>query len=305
MYNKGIENRKEVKNMPEEQNRFFCNILNSEKNDYLNLLQVGWDKCTPNYTYSNYRDMYIIHYVKSGFGTIECENEAHTVGAGDSFIFRPNVLTVHSASSTDPYEFYFFAFDGKLAKKLIERTVFRNGKVAVSAPSDNLCWLIKEAAENLSVSSQTQFKKLEYLFKLISHYDISNVTDILQNASPREIHREIVYNVKKYIQFNFSNSIKISDISAQLNINRSHLYRIFKQDTGKSIEEYLVSIRMNEARRLLQETDLSAKRISEIVGYLHYSSFFNAFEHYCGTTPQQYRKDLNLKKQASDTAQRF
>lgn len=243
--------------------------------------------------------------MKSGFGTIECENEAHTVGAGDSFIFRPNVLTVHSASGTDPYEFYFFAFDGKLAKKLIERTVFRNGKVAVSAPSDNLCGLIKEAAENLSVSSQTQFKKLEYLFKLISHYDISNVTDILQNASPREIHREIVYNVKKYIQFNFSNSIKISDISAQLNINRSHLYRIFKQDTGKSIEEYLVSIRMNEARRLLQETDLSAKRISEIVGYLHYSSFFNAFEHYCGTTPQQYRKDLNLKKQASDTAQRF
>ena len=69
MYNKGIENRKEVKNMPEEQKRFFCNILNSEKNDYLNLLQVGWDKCTPNYTYSNYRDMYIIHYVKSGFGT--------------------------------------------------------------------------------------------------------------------------------------------------------------------------------------------------------------------------------------------
>ncbi len=287
--------------MKSEQNNFFCNILDSEKNDYLNLVQLGWEKCTPNYSYSNFRDLYLIFYVKKGSGTIECDNQNFVVHKDDSYIFRPNILSIQRANKEDPFEIYFFAFDGKLAPKLIERTIFRKDQVAVSVPSNNLCDLIKNAAENISATGTSQFEKLEYLFKLLSHYDLSNSISLLQKSSRQDLHNEIVYNVKKYIQLNYSNKIRISDIASRLNINRSHLYRIFKENTGTSIEDYIISVRINEAKRFFQETDLSSQKISEVVGYFHYSSFFNAFKQKAGMTPQQYRKKYQVKKVQIET----
>ena len=274
---------------------FFCNTLSLEKNNFINLLQVGWDKCTPGYSYSHYRDMYIIHFVKSGMGTIETNGHKYTVRKNDAFIVRPHILNVQTADKSEPFELYFFAFGGKFADELVEKTVFKNNTVSVSVSDDSLHQIIADAAIELNENPYSETHTLEYLFKLISYFDTNTHLFTIRNDE-NNIYQKYINTVQEYIQFNYSKSIKISDIADQLNVDRSHLYRIFKKSTGNSIEDYLVSVRINTARSLLEDTDFSALAISTLVGYAHYSTFSKMFKRHTGVTPQQYRANIRSTK---------
>ena len=268
--------------------KFFCTILSSiEKNPHLKLLQVGWDKYDPGQSYTNFRDMYIIHFVKSGYGTFETNGKRYNIQPNDAFMVRPNIMAVQTADINEPWEICFFAFNGELAKYLVENTGFKDGVVSVTL--DNNIWKeIYDIAIELNVNSASEMHNLEYLFKMLSFFETKNIS-LSAQADEYQPSYKYIYAVKKYISFNFSKPIKISDIAKQLNINRSHLYRIFKESTGKSIEEYLVSVRINEARRLLDDTNFSTSAISDLVGYAHCSTFFKMFKAHTGLTPQEYR----------------
>lgn len=268
---------------------FFCTILSSaEKNPHLNLLQVGWDRCAPGYTYTNFRDMYIIHFVKSGYGTFETNGKRYNIQPNDAYIVIPNTLAVQTADREEPWEFCFFAFGGSFAKYLVEKTAFKDGTVSVSIDNNEIWDIIYDIAIKLNENSHSEMQTLEYLFKMLSLFETDNTASSAE-AENYDPYYKYIYAVKKYISFNFSKTIKISDIAKQLNINRSHLYRVFKENTGRSIEEYLVSTRINEARRLLDDTDFSTSAIANLVGYAHCSTFFKMFKAHTGLTPQEYR----------------
>lgn len=269
---------------------FFCTILPSE-NSQINLLQVGWDKCSPGYTYSNFRDMYIVHIVKSGYGVFETNGQRYNIKPNDAYIVRPNSLAIQTADLKEPWEFSFFAFNGEFAEYLVDKTIFKENSVTTLENND-ICDLVSKYAVKLNENSRYEMRNLECLFELLSYFenDYKVFSSVNQDDDP---YYKYIYTVKKYISLNFSKPIKIADIANQLNINRSHLYRVFKEYTGKSLEEYLISVRLNEARRLLDDTDFSTSVISTMVGYAQYSSFFKMFKNYIGMTPLEYK---NRKK---------
>ena len=270
---------------------FFCNSLAKDQNGSLNLIQVGWDKCGSNRSYPHFRDMYIIHYIKSGCGIVETENKKYILSENSAFIVRPNILTVQTADNENPWDLYFFAFNGDFAEQLIERTVFSGNTVSVHMDDSELCDIIADIAINSNDSARNlnDMYKLECLFKLLSHFDKSTTPFSLYSGNS-DYMQDIVSKVQNYVQQNYEKSITISELSKQINISRSHLYRIYKHVTGTSIKDYIVSVRMNEARSLLADTNYSSNIVASLVGYSHYTTFFKMFKAYTGYTPQEYRK---------------
>lgn len=269
--------------------RFFINTPTIEHDNFINLLQVGWDKCDAGYTYSHFRDMYIIHYIKSGKGTIETNDNKYHLSQGDAFIVRPRILTVQTADLKEPWELYFFAFSGDYAKELVEKTVFKNNTISVATKDPTFWKTITDSAIDLNITSENKIKQYEYLFRLLSYFDFSTSPYTL-NIEDSGKYQKYVSEIQQYIQSNYSKTIKISELADILNVSRSHLYRVFKDSTGSSIEEYIVAVRMNAARSLLEDTDFSAASISTLIGYSHYSTFFRMFKMYTGITPLDYRR---------------
>ena len=267
---------------------FFCTNLSPNDNSPINLLQVGWDKCSPGYTYSNFRDMYIIHFVKSGYGIFETEGRIYNICPNNAYIVKPNTFAIQTADTQNPWELYYFAFNGEQASTFLEKTLFKDNTVSITIDHNDLWQFIIDITIELNNNPVFEFHCLEYLFKLLSYFEVKSAI-APSNINESNLNDKFIYTVKKYISMNFSHSIKISDIANQLNINRSHLYRIFKEKIGKSLEEYLIITRLNEARRLLDDTDFSVSAISALVGYPNSSSFFRLFKDYTGLTPQQYR----------------
>lgn len=268
---------------------FFCNSLSNDNNELLNFVQVGWDKCTANSSFSHYRDMYIIHFIKSGAGIIETNGKKYILSENSAFIVRPKILTVQKADVLKPWELYFFAFNGRLAEKLIKKTIFADDIVSVHMDGEELCEHITDIAIELNDSDVNDMHKYECFFKLLSYFD-KNASQFSIYSGNSGYMQDIVSKVQNYIQLNYEKSITISDLSEQINISRSHLFRIYKAVTGSSIKEYIVAVRMNEARSLLSDTNYTAAVVASLVGYSHYTTFFKMFKDYTGYSPQEYRR---------------
>ncbi|MGM9937289.1 MAG: response regulator [Candidatus Ornithomonoglobus sp.] len=100
-------------------------------------------------------------------------------------------------------------------------------------------------------------------------------------------------SVEKYLKEHYKEEIVIKDIAKIFHMNHVYLGVAFSRKTGMSIKTYVHSLRMKEVERLIRETDMSLKNIAYEVGYNNYNNFFTWFEKIFGTTPEEYRKNLN------------
>lgn len=94
---------------------------------------------------------------------------------------------------------------------------------------------------------------------------------------------------KEYIRKYYHQKICIPDIAEALGVSESHLSRIFKKETGESIQKYSMHMRIKRAENLLKYSEASLTEISEYLCFSSQSHFGKVFKVYKNMTPKQYR----------------
>lgn len=84
--------------------------------------------------------------------------------------------------------------------------------------------------------------------------------------------------------------ILLEDLAHLTNLNVSYLCKLFKQETGQTIKDYVTAAKMDTAQNLLKYSDLSCSEIATSLGYCSQSAFTYAFRQFTGTTPAKYRR---------------
>ena len=102
-----------------------------------------------------------------------------------------------------------------------------------------------------------------------------------------------IYAVADYISEHFDETITLDLLADQFYISKYYLSRTFKEITGYGISEYLNIHRIREAKRLLEETDLSVQQIARKLGYESITYFEKVFKTYMTMSPLKYRKTMN------------
>lgn len=95
--------------------------------------------------------------------------------------------------------------------------------------------------------------------------------------------------VAGYVQEHVYDSIKVSDIAEFMGNNVSYLCRVFKKDTGKTLNDYINDVKMEEAKRLLSSTQKSIVEIAMALGYSSQPYFTTLFKKRINMTPVEYR----------------
>jgi transcriptional regulator GlxA family with amidase domain len=80
-----------------------------------------------------------------------------------------------------------------------------------------------------------------------------------------------------------------SDLAKEVQLSRGQLQRLFKQEMGVPLGDYLVEQRLKKGAQLLASSNMSIKEIAFAAGYEHHSSFTRAFENRFSVSPKQYR----------------
>ena len=96
----------------------------------------------------------------------------------------------------------------------------------------------------------------------------------------------------EFMHDNCEKELKLSEIARAAFLSEFHFARMFKKITGTSPHAYLASLRIERARRLLAETDLSIAEIAAQVGYSSQSHFTKVFGEALGITPHAFRKRI-------------
>lgn len=105
---------------------------------------------------------------------------------------------------------------------------------------------------------------------------------------------EEIKTVLTYIKENYKEKIYIQDLARQVNMNAQYFCRFFKKSIGRSPMEYINEYRLKQSLRLLKETDLPVTEVCLECGYNNLGNFLRSFKKYAGTTPLQYRKEVNI-----------
>lgn len=255
-------------------------------NPHICLLQVGWEKCRPGYSYTNFRDMYLIHIVKSGKGTLQINNNQYPIEQNNMFLIRPNQLAIYTADQDDPWEYYYFAFNGAFSTELIESSVFRKNRFIQKSSDKELINIIIEATHVIREAKKPDLTGLEYLFKflpLISHNET-------KTGRRENLYLKYIVPIEQYIEQHYSEQIQTAELARIFNIDRTYFYKLFKEHTGLSPEKYIILLRMHRAKLLISATELPMSTISRLVGYENYPPFFSMFRKTVGISPHQYRE---------------
>ncbi len=103
-------------------------------------------------------------------------------------------------------------------------------------------------------------------------------------------------NIRKYINEHISDpSLSLKKIAADNYVNASYLSRVFKEVTGMTFMEYLISVRIEKAKSLLANPNLRIYEIAEMVGIHDPNYFSKFFKKYTTITPAGYRETLHQK----------
>lgn len=93
-----------------------------------------------------------------------------------------------------------------------------------------------------------------------------------------------------WIEQRFSETFDLDALAADLHLSKHYVSRVFRQETGSSITEYLLNRRMREACRLLATTDWSVQAIGNRVGIFSFPHFCRIFKGVMNVTPREYRR---------------
>lgn len=96
--------------------------------------------------------------------------------------------------------------------------------------------------------------------------------------------------ILNYISENLQEEISLDTIAAFVNMNSSYFSRYFKSKTGGNFIDFLTSMRIEKAKELLAETDLSIEEISAMVGHVNKAYFTKVFKKVTGFNPGEFRR---------------
>ncbi|OGF46720.1 MAG: hypothetical protein A2536_04670 [Candidatus Firestonebacteria bacterium RIFOXYD2_FULL_39_29] len=113
-----------------------------------------------------------------------------------------------------------------------------------------------------------------------------NIKELLRRHS---IYRKTVERVVSYTEKKYRNKEFYEGLLAEMKLSPHYLQRIFKVETGMTILDYLLEIRMEKAKELLKNVKYNISDVAQKVGYSDFAYFCKMFKKYTKYTPTEYR----------------
>ena len=225
----------------------------------------GYHACPSEHQAYGMRRYHLIHYVEEGCGTLTVDGTVYRVRRGQAFIIRRFEDATYTADKEKPWEYVWFGFNGSLADRLFQL----DGHVFdVSG---------KPFAKLRNLSEQGDTKEL-----MAAAFGHMMLADLFSGKSSSRT--DYVKQTQDAINSLYMTDISVAEIAAGLGLDRRYLSRIFRRDTGMTVMDYLIKVRMEEAKRLLL-SGLAVCRVAELVGYNDSFYFSKSFKRYFGMPP--------------------
>lgn len=235
---------------------------------------------------------YQLLYIASGKAHFYFHGKEEIVTAGNMVLYRPREEQRYYYYGVDRTEVYWVHFTGNNVKNILRKYgIPDQAHVIHTGTSLDYKKVYLQMIQELKLArphyEEVLVHYLELLFIMISR---------LQGKKPRNKNNSFLMDemdrAVAYFHSHYNHAISIEEYARDHGMSVSWFIRNFKDYTGSTPTQYLLSLRISNAQSLLESTSCNITEISDIVGYDNPLYFSRLFKKQCGVSPSEFRRQL-------------
>lgn len=226
-------------------------------------------------------------YIPTGRGLLETKSKRWEVNPGDLMVLAPGEWHNYKPSETTGWEEYWIGIRGEfLSNKMLQDLLpDKTSYVKHMGYQEELIFLFNQSL-NLVKQSSSGFKKIlagivVQLVAYVASYETKKV-------ETRE--EDLSHQITDYIRQNLAQDINFKKLASEHRLSYNRFRTIFKNETGVSLQQYLIQERLENAKRLMVNTNLSLKEIAAKTGFNSLFYFSKVFKKKMGYAPGKSRR---------------
>ena len=232
---------------------------------------------------------YLILYTVSGKGSLTYRGKKYKLSKGHVFYIDCREYQYYEQDGTEPWEILWVHFNGICCNGYYNQFSEHNSPVVEIIPESSI-------PSNLWRLLEVHTRKDAGMEPIASQIITDMLTELLlcvkipgNWASPGSIPAFINKTVE-LVDKRYAEKLTLDLLAAEVSVNKYHLLKQFKKYIGCTPNQYLINIRINEAKEMLIHTSMSVKEIAHHSGFEHVSHFINIFRKQEGATPLAFRQ---------------
>jgi AraC-like DNA-binding protein len=228
-----------------------------------------------------YTSFWAIEYVTYGDGIFTQDGTTHYLKPGTVFLLRQGSSNRYSTGSSGMLHKRYIQIRGLAADQLFNAAGLRSVDIIDVQSEPSIGRLLKAMHHIMgNPSRQSPITASELAYRLIML-----IGEISHQSTSKP-----VLPIIEWIQQHLDRPLKSRECADRAGISVVHLNRLMHVSVGKSLKEYIIDQKMNQAAHLLNETDIPVKQIASQVGYEDPLYFSDRFHKWSGMSPRKYRE---------------
>lgn len=263
--------------------------------------------------YRDYReshDFWELCFVESGSLLLMTNLENFQIDCGEAILLQPS--SEHSYKEINNCKAFVVCFEcSSQSLKPISNEKFNLSDEQLSSIkiiiNEAKSSFIMNEEEHLEVSEKPLFGGQQVIITQLEYFLICAAREFsaCENSNiiflgEESFYADLVSVIIKYFRKNIRNRLSLEKICKKFNCSRSFLCHTFKQETGESIMAYFNKMKIEEAKNMLINSNVSATKISDELGFSDVKYFGFLFKKLTGFTPLAYRKNYKERGEYDD-----
>lgn len=243
-------------------------------------------------------------YAYQGSILVETVNRTYTIHQGEAYFINTNVMNTKRKAEGSSYAVehahlfhpillgghYKSIFETKYLNPILKNRLVEVAIIKENTESGKNFLRLLHALTRLVKTADAEFEIRNLLSQawtvLVQEIEVQRRKELFETPSRHERTKDILSFIHKHYQ----EKITISDISAHAGISEKECIRSFKNTFHQTPTDYLIQYRVEQAKRLLLETDEPVTNIAFMTGFNNSAYFGKTFKKYTQSTPKEFRR---------------
>ncbi|MES2308745.1 MAG: AraC family transcriptional regulator [Verrucomicrobiota bacterium] len=258
------------------------------------VIRAGREKVTPTYCINRSSFLcYGLEFVAEGRGKLALNKKSQDIGPGNLFLYGPKCSQEIRTDPQRPLIKYFVNFYGDQSREWFKQSGIMPGSVCRVAEMESTRDLFENLIrEGRKSSAHRNLICLDYLHLILLKARTSMTSN--PNYSSRSF--EAFEKSRRLIDNNYREIQSLQDLSRRMNMDPSHLCRLYKHFREDSPYSSLIRKKMDAAAELLVTKNILIKEAANAVGFEDALHFSRVFTKYFGKSPKAFVKE-HLRRQ--------
>ena len=245
----------------------------------------------------HFHEFYVIGFMEGGKRHLWCRNREYDTQRGDVILFNPKETHNCAPVAGEVLDYRAINVPVDVMDRAVEEITGKGMRLQFKEtliPQVELALSIRELYDVIVSGSSLMVREEAFYFlieQLLEEHMIPMVAS-------REL-SETAKNMKQYLDTHLEETVSLETLSEISSMSRYQLLRLFTREVGVSPYRYLQSIRIAQAKVLLEQGEAIGK-VALDCGFSDQSHFTNYFKSFIGITPKQYQSIFTLERSTPD-----